>query len=74
MIAESASFPNTCRWFTTLVAQSAHLPAIRQALKNVQAAEVRIIPMAQGQKHSRIVAWTFRHNRSLISPEKTYAS
>jgi 23S rRNA (adenine1618-N6)-methyltransferase len=59
MIAESASFPDTCRWFTTLVAQSAHLPAIRHALKAAQAADVRIIPMAQGQKQSRIVAWTF---------------
>jgi 23S rRNA (adenine1618-N6)-methyltransferase len=48
-----------CRWFTTLVAQSAHLPAIRHALKAAQAADVRIIPMAQGQKQSRIVAWTF---------------
>jgi 23S rRNA (adenine1618-N6)-methyltransferase len=60
MIAESASFPDTCRWFTTLVAQGAHLLAIRHALKAAQVADVRIIPMAQGQKQSRIVAWTFR--------------
>ena len=65
MIAESASFPDICRWFTTLVAQGAHLPAIQQALKVAQVAEVRIIPMAQGQKQSRIVAWTFQPKRQL---------
>ena len=60
MIAESASFPDTCRWFTTLVAQNAHIPAIQHALKAAQVADMRIIPMAQGQKQSRIVAWTFQ--------------
>jgi 23S rRNA (adenine1618-N6)-methyltransferase len=68
MIAESASFPDTCRWFTTLVAKGAHLPAIRHALKAVHAVDVRIIPMAQGQKQSRIVAWTFQGKRQEEKP------
>lgn len=59
MIAESADRPQLCFWFTTLVSKSEHLPQLRRALKLVQATEVRVIPMAQGQKQSRILAWTF---------------
>jgi 23S rRNA (adenine1618-N6)-methyltransferase len=59
MIAQSAARPEQCRWFTTLVSKRASLPGIERALYTVRAAEVRIIPMTHGQKHSRIVAWRF---------------
>ncbi len=59
MIAESARRPEQVLWFTTLVSKRGSLPAICHALKNVKAAEVRTIAMAQGQKNSRLVAWTF---------------
>jgi 23S rRNA (adenine1618-N6)-methyltransferase len=59
MIAESALRPGLCGWFTTLVSKSAHLPLIERALAGVRAANVRVLPMAQGQKQSRIVAWRF---------------
>ena len=59
MIEESARIPTRCLWFTTLVSKSAHLPGVRHALKKVGALEVRVLEMAQGQKRSRIVAWTF---------------
>lgn len=59
MIAESAQNPTGCVWFTSLVSKRENLPALERALKDVHAADVRIIPMAQGQKQSRIVAWTF---------------
>ena len=59
MIAQSAEQPELCRWFTTLVSKSAHLPRLEQSLRHVGAAEVRIIEMAQGQKTSRILAWRF---------------
>lgn len=59
MIAESALRPGLCGWFTTLVSKSAHLPLIERTLAGVRAAKVRVIPMAQGQKESRIVAWRF---------------
>ena len=59
MIAQSAERPALCRWFTTLVSKSAHLPRLRQSLREVGATEVRTIEMAQGQKTSRILAWTF---------------
>ncbi|MGE0864600.1 MAG: 23S rRNA (adenine(1618)-N(6))-methyltransferase RlmF, partial [Vicinamibacterales bacterium] len=59
MIAESASRPGLCRWFTTLVSKSDHLPALRRALETANAADVQVLDMAQGQKKSRILAWTF---------------
>ncbi|MBL9213090.1 MAG: 23S rRNA (adenine(1618)-N(6))-methyltransferase RlmF [Opitutaceae bacterium] len=59
MIAESAQQPDRCGWFTTLVSSRESLPAIERALRTVQPARVRIIAMAQGQKRSRIVAWSF---------------
>ena len=59
MIEESARIPQQCFWFTTLVAKSAHLPALHGALRKAGAVEVRVLDMAQGQKKSRILAWTF---------------
>lgn len=59
MIYESARNPLQCFWFTTLVSKNAHLHAINKILNKVNAATVKIIDMAQGQKTSRIVAWTF---------------
>ena len=60
MIEQSALIPDRCRWFTTLVSKGEHLPRLRAALADVQAAEVRVIEMAQGQKKSRVLAWTFQ--------------
>lgn len=59
MIAESATRPLLCFWFTTLVSKSTHLPRLRKALAQVDATHVHTIDMAQGQKQSRILAWTF---------------
>lgn len=65
MIAESAAFPELCGWFTCLVAKSAHLPAIEEAARRAGVAELRIVPMAQGQKRSRFVAWRFQAGSAL---------
>lgn len=59
MITQSTALPRNCRWFTTLVSKSAHLPLLEAALREAHATDVRIIEMAQGQKKSRILAWTF---------------
>lgn len=61
MIEESADFAQQCGWFTTLVSKSEHLAPLEKTLRKAQAAEVRIIDMAQGQKKSRMLAWKFRH-------------
>ena len=59
MIAQSARLPSLCGWFSCLISKSEHLPAIESALKSAKVIEHRTIPMAQGQKKSRIVAWRF---------------
>jgi 23S rRNA (adenine1618-N6)-methyltransferase len=59
MISESAEHPKLCGWFTSLVSKSSNLPALNAALEAVRPVEARVIPMAQGQKQSRILAWTF---------------
>ena len=59
MITESATRPSLCFWFTTLVSKSANVPRLRRALERVDASHVLTIDMAQGQKQSRILAWTF---------------
>ncbi|HEY3271548.1 MAG TPA: 23S rRNA (adenine(1618)-N(6))-methyltransferase RlmF [Geothrix sp.] len=59
MIEESARMPGQVLWFTTLISASANLPAVQRALRQAGAREVRVVPMAQGQKQSRFVAWTF---------------
>lgn len=59
MIRESAAIAYQCFWFTTLVSKASSLPSIYRALKQVGALQVSTIAMTQGQKQSRIVAWTF---------------
>lgn len=59
MIAESAGQPRLCRWFTALISKSEHLPALIRAIEGAGALEVRTVDMAQGQKKSRVLAWTF---------------
>lgn len=62
MIEQSAQIAPQCFWFTTLVSKKTTLPFLYKALKKVKAFDTRTIEMAQGQKVSRIVAWTFLGN------------
>jgi 23S rRNA (adenine1618-N6)-methyltransferase len=57
MIKESVHV--NCRWFTTLVSKESSLPSLYKALDSVRAQDVKTIAMSQGQKKSRIIAWTF---------------
>ena len=59
MIRESKNFATSCFWFTTLISKQYNLKSIYSALKNVDAVDVKTIAMGQGNKTSRIVAWTF---------------
>jgi 23S rRNA (adenine1618-N6)-methyltransferase len=59
MINESKQYATQCLWFSTLISKAANLPSVYRALKKVNALEVKTIDMTQGQKQSRIVAWTF---------------
>ena len=60
MIDESSGFRKQVRWFTVLISKASTLPAVEKALSKAGAVERRTIDMAQGQKKSRLAAWTFR--------------
>jgi len=59
MIAQSKPIASSCFWFSTLISKSASLKSVYTALQQVKALEVKTIPMHQGNKVSRIVAWTY---------------
>ncbi len=59
MIYESVHYSKQCLWFTTLVSKKANLPALYKVLDKVHPTYVKTIEMSQGQKNSRILAWTF---------------
>ena len=59
MISESLTFKNQVYWFTSLVSKSENLKPIQALLQNVGVTASKIIEMAQGNKQSRFVAWTF---------------
>lgn len=59
MIFESVKYAKQVLWFTTLVSKKDNLASIYRTLQKVNASEIKTIDMAQGQKNSRIVAWTF---------------
>ncbi len=59
MIKESNEFAEQCLWFTSLVSKKETLPVLKQELSKHPVAEVKIIDMAQGQKVSRFIAWSY---------------
>lgn len=60
MVFQSRKFANSCFWFTTLVSKQSNLRSIYSSLKKVEALDVKTIQMSQGNKISRIIAWTFQ--------------
>jgi 23S rRNA (adenine1618-N6)-methyltransferase len=59
MIEESILFQKNIRWFSSLVSKKKSLQEIYEALELAKVKEVKTIDLSQGQKKSRIVAWTF---------------
>ncbi len=60
MIDESILFKNNVCWFSCLVSRNDHLKPIKRMLKNTGITQLEIIEMAQGQKVSRFIAWSFQ--------------
>ena len=59
MIEQSVEFAEQCLWFSSLVSKKDNLKPLYKILEKVKAVEVKTIDMAQGQKVSRFIAWTF---------------
>jgi 23S rRNA (adenine1618-N6)-methyltransferase len=60
MIRESVEFAPQVGWFTSLVSKREHLRVLKQVLSHCGAKQVEVIPMRQGQKVSRLLAWRFK--------------
>ena len=59
MITQSQLFkPQVC-WFSSLVSQQKHLAPLQKLLRSVGVVQSEVIEMRQGQKVSRILAWSF---------------
>ena len=58
-IAESKAHANQVRWFTTLVSKSGYLGAALQQLERVGAKPPSVLPLEQGNKRMRVLAWQF---------------
>jgi 23S rRNA (adenine1618-N6)-methyltransferase len=59
MIKESMSYQKQVLWFTCLVSKKEHISTLKLSLKKSHASQVKVINMAQGQKISRFIAWSF---------------
>lgn len=59
MISESAEYAGSVKWFTSLVSKKESLAACYKVLERLKPSEVRTIVMKQGQKQSRILAWSW---------------
>lgn len=59
MIEESAEFSEQILWFTCLISKKENLFKLNLLLNKLKAVEIKSIEMSQGQKVSRILAWTF---------------
>lgn len=59
MIEESVQFTTSVFWFSSLISKDSNLEKVYNVLKKAGAISVKTIPMGQGNKISRLVAWTF---------------
>ncbi len=59
MIEQSLEFADQCLWFTCLVSKKDNLAPLRRVLKKARMSDYKVVEMAQGQKISRFIAWTF---------------
>ncbi len=59
MIEESVRFATSVFWFSSLISKDSNLKKVYAVLEKAGAISVKTIPMEQGNKISRLVAWTF---------------
>ena len=59
MIHESKSYSKYCLWFSGLVSKQKNNKTLEEALRMIGSKNKKVILMGQGNKSSRILAWTF---------------
>ncbi|MFT6984420.1 MAG: 23S rRNA (adenine1618-N6)-methyltransferase [Psychromonas sp.] len=67
MCKESRSYGQQVYWFSSLVSKSENISPLKKLLAELGAKQVRVVNMAQGQKISRLLAWSFQQQSSLLS-------
>ena len=56
---QSSLFKESCVWFTSLVSKKENIESLQKSADKLKATAFKIIPMHQGNKVTRIVAWQF---------------
>lgn len=56
---QSSLYKEQCIWFTSLVSKKENVESLQKSSKKLSVKEFKIIPMHQGNKVTRIVAWRF---------------
>lgn len=56
---ESSLFPKSSEWFTSLVSKKENVASLEKSAKKLGAKTFKVIPMQQGNKVTRIVAWSY---------------
>ncbi|SHK61758.1 23S rRNA m(6)A-1618 methyltransferase [Marinobacter antarcticus] len=59
LIKESQVYSTQCRWFTSLVSKIENVKPAKKLIRKLGAIDIREIEMKQGNKITRILAWTF---------------
>lgn len=59
MIEQSQAVGQQVFWFSCLVAKQQHLAALQQQLQRMAVTQMQVVSMAQGNKQSRFLCWTF---------------
>lgn len=59
MVEQSMEFTDQCLWFTSLVSKKDNLQPLNRILGKARVADCKVVEMAQGQKTSRFIAWTY---------------
>lgn len=72
MIEESKQLTNSCLWFTSLVSKKSNLGSLYKTLNKIKPEEIKTIEMAQGNKTSRFICWTFQNETERNNWAKKY--
>jgi 23S rRNA (adenine1618-N6)-methyltransferase len=59
MVEQSSEFADQCLWFTSLVSKKNNLQPLYRILGKAKVTDFKVVEMAQGQKTSRFIAWTY---------------
>nr|WP_240549967.1 23S rRNA (adenine(1618)-N(6))-methyltransferase RlmF [Halomonas titanicae] len=59
LIRESQVYSTQCRWFSSLVSKADNVKPAKKLIRKLGAVDSREIEMKQGNKVTRILAWTF---------------